>query len=211
MIFMEAPDRRKRLLAEAQGGDRAAFGVLLEDLGPRLEALIASRLGPGLRETITAADVLQETFLQGFRSLASFQWQGEESFLRWLGGIAEHVMRKESRRQDRAERLRIERALDPAHGGGAREPPSPSRAQRREERFDRLQGSLEKLSPEHRQVILLSRIEGLPAKEVAARMGRSETAVRNLLLRALRELQRAFGETESLSLPPRTLGERDTP
>lgn len=211
MFPMEAPDPQQRRLELAQGGDRASFDALILELRPRLEALIGSRLGAGLRGTITAEDVLQETLLQAFRSLSSFQLQGEDSFLRWLGGIAEHVLRGEARRHGRAEKLRLERALDPAHQAGPHEPVSPSRTLRREERFDRLQDSLLKLREDHRQVIHLSRIEGLPAKEVAARMGRSETAVRNLLLRALRELQQSFGDTESVSLPPRTLGEESPP
>ena len=38
-------------------------------------------------------------------------------------------------------------------------------------------------------------------------MNRSESAVKNLLLRALKELQESFGDTESLQLPRRSLGE----
>ena len=38
--------------------------------------------------------------------------------------------------------------------------PSPSKTARREERFDRLEAALEKLSPDHRRVIVLARIEG---------------------------------------------------
>ena len=84
---------------------------------------------------------------------------------------------------------------------------SPSKNLRRNERFDRLKDSLESLSPEHREVILLMRIEGLPVEEVAKRMNRSPKATRQLLWRALKDLRESFGDTESLGLPERRLGE----
>ncbi|MBI4582659.1 MAG: sigma-70 region 4 domain-containing protein [Planctomycetes bacterium] len=56
-------------------------------------------------------------------------------------------------------------------------------------------------------MILLSRVEGLKIKEVARLMNRSESAAKNLLFRALRELKSSFGDTESLNLPDRRLGE----
>ena len=72
---------------------------------------------------------------------------------------------------------------------------------RRKERFDRLQEALKKLSPDHRQVILLARIEGLPMAQIAERMNRSPKAVHQLLWRALQNLRTTFGETESFRLP----------
>lgn len=82
---------------------------------------------------------------------------------------------------------------------------------RRHERFDRLEAAVKKLTPEYRQVVLLSRIEGLSAKEIADRMNRSPNAVRHLIVRALRELRAHFGDTESLHLPDRRfpVGEGD--
>jgi RNA polymerase sigma-70 factor (ECF subfamily) len=87
--------------------------------------------------------------------------------------------------------------IDPEQkGDGA----PPSRAMRRQERRERLQGSLRKLSPDHRMVLELSRTEGLSIREIADRMGRTESAVKNLLLRATRRLRESFGDTESLGL-----------
>ena len=83
--------------------------------------------------------------------------------------------------------------------------PSASNAAVRNERFDRLEKALEQLSDEHRRVILLSRIDGLSMKEIAARMERSPDAVMKLLRRALKKLKETFGDTESLSLPARAL------
>jgi RNA polymerase sigma factor (sigma-70 family) len=72
-----------------------------------------------------------------------------------------------------------------------------------------LQRALESLSPDHREVILLARVEGLSMKEIAERLHRSPNAVVQLLWRALKKLRDAFGETESLHLPPRRLSEKE--
>ncbi len=75
----------------------------------------------------------------------------------------------------------------------------------REERFERLEKALDGLSRDHREVIHLCRIEGLPFQEAARRMNRSADAVKMLLSRALEELKGKFGDTQSLHLPDRKL------
>ena len=84
---------------------------------------------------------------------------------------------------------------------------NPSQALRRNERFERLKRALKALPPDHAQVIFLARIQGLPVKEVARRMERTPEATSMLLLRALMKLKTAFGNTESLHLPDRSLEE----
>ena len=63
------------------------------------------------------------------------------------------------------------------------------------------------LSPDYQRVIYMSRFEGLKVREIAERMGRSESAVKNLLFKATKKLRESFGDTESLSLPDRSLEE----
>ena len=56
----------------------------------------------------------------------------------------------------------------------------------------------------------LARLELLPIAEVARRMGRSESAVKNLLLRATRSLRSSFGETDSFRLGDAVSGEEES-
>lgn len=192
---MKAPlGSTKALIDRARAGDRAVFGALIERFRDRLERLIRSRMGAHLQGRVEAADVLQETLLRALESLDRFECGDEESLLRWLGGIAEHLILKAAEKEKRRGVLRLDR--DPPGSG-----PSPSRAARQAERFDRFQKAFESLSPEHREVIRLVRLEGLQLKETAARLGRSVDAVKQLLSRALKKLRANFGETESFSLP----------
>ncbi len=60
--------------------------------------------------------------------------------------------------------------------------------------------ALRTLSPDHQTVLELSRMEGQSIRKIAKRMQRSESAVKNLLLRATRKLRESFGDTASFGL-----------
>ena len=138
--------------------------------------------------------LVQEALAWAFKSIHKLEWRGEEAFDRWLCSIAKHVLLKAAARENRQPELRLEHEV-------VGNDPSPSKGLRREERFSRLERALRDLSDDHRQVIRLARIEGVPVKEIAERMGRTPDAVSQLLIRALRKLRESFGDTESLSLP----------
>ena len=72
--------------------------------------------------------------------------------------------------------------VDKPEGGG------PVTKADRKDRLALLGEAIERLSPSYREVIMLCRIEGLSAREVAERMERSENAVHLLLSRALKKL-----------------------
>lgn len=189
------------LVRKAQEGDRKAFAALLEHHRERLERTVQRELGQHLGREAALEDVLQETGLRALNSIKAFRYFNDESFPRWLLGIANHVVLELAAREERSRKL----YLKPNVASGE---VSPSRLVRREERFDRLVEALNALNEDHRKVIVLARIEGLRIQEIAKRMDRSENAVLLLLSRALKKLKDAFGDTESLHLPWRSLEER---
>jgi RNA polymerase sigma-70 factor (ECF subfamily) len=195
---MASADETLALVERAQKNDPSAFEALVASHRDRLEELVRRRLGSALGASLEVDDIVQETLAWAFRSLPRFRWQGEGSFGRWLAGIGCHVILKAARRERRGRTLELVRDV-PAPDV------SPSKALRRTERFERLETALAKLSSDHRQVILLARIEGLAIREIARRMARSEDAVMQLLSRALKKLKQGFGETESWTLPDRAL------
>jgi RNA polymerase sigma-70 factor (ECF subfamily) len=181
------------LVEQARRGDQRAFEELFAQSRERLLAMIGGRLSPAVRKHAEPEDVLQDTFIRALHSIERFSWHGAGSFRRWLESIATHILLDVVRRHGRRRVLQLDRDV-------SGEEEAPSKGLRRRERFERLRDSLETLRPDHQTVLKLSRLEGLPIKEIATRMGRSESAVKNLLLRATRQLKQTFGDTESLHL-----------
>jgi RNA polymerase sigma-70 factor (ECF subfamily) len=185
----------RELAARAAAGDRAAFEVLVADCRDALEAFIRGRLGK-LKGAVSADDVLQETFLRALRSMGRFEYREKGAVLRWLRGIAVNVIREIASRHRPEPPIALEDLEAPAAHV------SPSRRLQREERLSRLEAALKTLSPDHRRVLELVRLDGLSITDAARRMRRTPNATSNLLLRALRKLRERFGDTESLGLPP---------
>ena len=196
-LMAKAQDNQE-LIEAAKAGDREAFERLVSQERNRIRALVASRVNARIVFGVEVDDVYQETLLRAYQTITNFEWRGRDSLLHWLGGIAENVILHLARKRARERRVPLEADV-PA------EVVSPSRAISREERFQRLEDSLDELSPEHREVIMRVRVEGLTFEQVAEEMGRSPEAVKRLLYRALKNLKSVFGDTESLHLPGRSL------
>ena len=201
MIHMDDRATTEQLIQRVREGDREAFDRLTARFRGRLEGLIHTRLGASLRAKVTTEDIVQETVLRAFRSIDRFERGDDDAFFRWLAGIASNVVRETARRHRGEQHIALDDEI-PSSGV------SQSRAGQRDERFDRLQSALDSLGPDHRTVILLARVEGLPLAEVARRMKRSTEAVSQLLWRALKKLKESFGSTDSFHLPNRRLEDR---
>ncbi len=200
--LMTLEEKTELLIEKAQGGDNAAFEVLVDRYRSQLWSFIELRLKEPLKRQVEIDDVFQETLLRAFQGLGRFEWQGEDSLLRWLRGITGNVILQIASRQKYHKPIALDRDV-PDSGI------SPSKALRRDERFDRLNQVIDDLNPDHRKVILLARVKRLPIKEIAKRMNRSPDAVSQLLIRAVQKLKESFGETESLHLPARLLNDRE--
>jgi len=202
--LMERPAISPELIVAAQAGDKEAFDEILRVAGGGVRALVGRRLRAKFVLHVEIDDAYQETLTRALGALGTFQWRGEDSFLRWLGGIADNVIAEEARRFARHREVALD--VDPK-GIDV----SPSRAVGRDDRFARLREAVERLSPDHREVVLLTRIEGLKFAEVAERMGRSPDAVKQLFYRALRELRAELPDTESLALGDHSLSDEEAP
>ena len=210
------------LIQRAQEGNGEALGRLIECYRPGLRAIVELHVGRWLRQRETVEDIVQEVCLHVVQSLADFKWLHAESFPRWLTAIAVNVIRNRARYWKAEVRGRGIGAgpLNDHDSNGQQGNQcelekegsvTPLRALAREERYQRLVNAIESLSPDHRQVILLARFEGLPLQEIGVRMGRSRDAVSMLLRRALQRLRVCFGSTDSLGLPSRPLWPNSIP
>ncbi len=192
---METRNNPEILVKRAQSGEREAFDSLVRIHEERLQRHVTTRVGRHLRSSVEVEDVVQDVFTRAWQSIDTFRWTGEGSFLRWLKGIAENAILKHARQQGRSRVLYRQAERESNE-------PTPSKNLRREERLDRLEEALKRLSPEYREAVLLVRIEGCQIKEAARRMNRTPKAVMHLVSRALKKLREDFGDTESLHLPP---------
>lgn len=133
-----------------------------------------------------AEDLLQETFLRVYQGRGVYQPSGQ--FRTWLFTIARHLVIDHHRRH------RIAWEHEPAEIEAA------ERAQDRveaRELLETLERALSRLSPAHREIVLLSRIAGMSADEVASVTGSTAGAVRVALHRALRRLASLVGPGSS--------------
>lgn len=204
---MEILDNTELLIRKARGGSREAFDELVKRYEIPIELLVRLETGTRVRGSVEVSDLVQETFTSAFESMPKFRGEGSETFGRWLSKIARNVVRRCGRRMARQGALQAGQVqplgsdttavrVEPASSGG-----TPSENLQEHERFERLQRALEKLGPEHREVILLARLRELPMRQVAQLMGRSPEAAGMLLVRALRKLREHFGATDCLELP----------
>jgi RNA polymerase sigma-70 factor (ECF subfamily) len=69
---------------------------------------------------------------------------------------------------------------------------TPSAIVSKREDFDKLTKAIEALKPEYREVIVLTKIEGLSYGEIGDKLGKSADAVRMLFSRAMAALTGAF-------------------
>ncbi|MGH2345185.1 MAG: RNA polymerase sigma factor [Chloroflexota bacterium] len=166
-----------------------AFGALYERHVRSVFAFCFSKLHDGH----LAEDLTSQTFLQALRALPRYQERGIP-IRSWLFRIASNLITDRLRTQHPEQPLG-----EPPPGVGDAAPFEPvdpkSEAEITNwEQADDFNHLIASLSPEQQKVVRLRFVDGLPMAAIAARVGRSEGAVKMLLMRALQNLRRRLGE-----------------
>jgi RNA polymerase sigma-70 factor (ECF subfamily) len=188
------------LLAKAIGGDRVAMQSLMQRHLPGLRAYIRLRMGPRIRAREESTDLVQSVCREVLQHADRFEHGGETGFRHWLYRTA---MRKISDRDDYhgAARRNVARETELASESNASgfhaTLSTPSRVAIAREQLARLETAVDGLSDVEREVVLGARIMGLSHAELAARVGRSESAVRTLLCRAMARLSQILASEEA--------------
>jgi RNA polymerase sigma-70 factor, ECF subfamily len=190
-----------QLVTRAQGGDRAAFGSLVERYQERVLNLCYRRLND--REL--ALDATQEAFLKAYRGLARFR--AESRFYTWLFRIAVNEATTAHRRRSR----RRAGSLDAVGSEGERVPEpaadasyDPEAEVARGDERSVLMAAIAELDEEQARVVVLRDVEQLSYQEVAdileiplgsvkSRLHRARHALKTRLLQrdAVRQESRA--------------------
>jgi RNA polymerase sigma-70 factor (ECF subfamily) len=174
-------------------------GELLREHRAPLLAYIERRMGPGLRSKIEPEDIFQEVSVEAVRSWDTLDECEEKVFGR-LCEIAERRIIDAHRRLFGAQKRSAARDV-PLEANRAAESgqgivnwlvaslTSPTQALARDDRHRRLSEALATLPEEQREALRLRYVEQLPSKEIAARLGKTDGAIRVMLTRSLKTLQ----------------------
>jgi len=195
-------DKTRQLVALAKDGDESALNQLWSVYGARVHWIMRLRMGGELRSKLESMDLAQDALLSALGGLENFTYKNEGDFLRWLSTIAENRLRDNLDKLHADKRdIRKEARLDnngPTATGefvrtpGAIDVTTPSVIMSRKEELEKLEKAIDILKPEYREVIVLTKIEGLSYKEISGRIGKSDEAVRKLVSRAMASLTSVF-------------------
>lgn len=167
-------------IERASRGDREAMAEIVAEHYPAVYRFCARRIGPELGQ-----DAAQETFLIAQKSLKRFD--GRSKLSTWLLGIAHNVCRNLARKR------RIEMTYEQAFLEAPEHAPTEVGGPRSEQNLidrEALRGALIKLSPEHREAVVLHELEELTYEEAASVLGVPVGTVKSRLFHAFAHLRR---------------------
>lgn len=195
-------NKTQHLVALAQDGDESALDQLCAVYGSRVLWLVRLRMGKELRSKLESMDLVQDVLTSALKDLGNFKYKTEGDFLRWLARIAEnrlrdnldklHADKRDIRKEVRlnTHRLTLEDSFVAALD--AVDTKTPSAIMSKREEFDKLAKAIDALKPEYREVIVLTKVEGLSYREIGDKLDRSADAARMLFSRAMAALTCAF-------------------
>jgi RNA polymerase sigma-70 factor (ECF subfamily) len=164
-------------IERASRGDRDAMAAIVAEHYPAVYRFCARRIGCEL-----AQDAAQESFLQAQKAIRRFD--GRSSLSTWLFGIAHNVCRNLARKQ-RVD-MTYEAAFLESQPGAS---PEGSLIDR-----EALRKALSKLSPEHREAVVLHELEDMTYEEAAQVIGVPVGTVKSRLFHAFSQLRRLLAE-----------------
>ena len=169
------------LISRARGGDREAFGALVEQYRDNVYRLAYRMCG----NAYDADEAAQEAFVAAWRALPNFR--GDAKFSTWLYRLTTNaaidVMRREKRHQTVGDGEMIEVADDAD---------SPQETVERTEQQEAVQEALATLSEEYREVLLLRYMEELDYAEIAEVLQLPSGTVKSRINRAKAALKAAL-------------------
>ena len=195
-------NKTQHLIALAKDGDESALDQLCRVYSERVRWIVRLRMGGELRSKLESMDLAQDVFISALRDLGNFTYKNEGDFLRWLARIAENRLRDNldrlhANKRDIRKEVQL-KSYEPTTGDsfvaalGPIDNTTPSVIMSRREDLAKLAKAIDALTSEYKEVIILTKIEGLSYKEIAESLGKSSDAVRMIVSRAMAALSGAF-------------------
>jgi RNA polymerase sigma-70 factor (ECF subfamily) len=182
----------QRLIAECLQGNTAAFGVLVRRYQERLYNSVY-RLVENAED---AQDVVQEAFLNAYQSLDGFK--GDSQFFTWLYRIAVNTAISLKRKRRAMVRMEAgcngEPLIEPLDRSAESRP---GHALEQAEQETRIHQALNRLSPEHRAVLIMKDMEGHKYETMAEILQVPIGTIRSRLHRARLELRELLEKSQT--------------
>ena len=185
-------DDDRRLVQAARNGDRAAFRTLVERHQRRVFAVALALL----KNREDALDIVQETFLRAHRGLDKFD--GDSQLFTWLYRIAHNLCIDHLRRR-RFETVQLDERIEVADERDQLDT-DPVRNIMNDELRGKILAALDKLTPAHREVLMLREVEGLSYKEIADATDCNIGTVMSRLFHARKNLERHLRDADPRAL-----------
>jgi RNA polymerase sigma factor (sigma-70 family) len=185
-------DPDQELVKRTQAGDAVAFDELVIKYTPRLYGLVYN-MTSNHEDT---NDLLQDIFAKAYKAIRGFR--GKSSFYTWVHSIAVNMTLNFLKKRGR----RFQLSLDDVDASiqndkefmEATATSSPVREADLSELQRRLNEAMMKLSEDHRAVVTMFHIQGMPHAEISKILRVSEGTVRSRLFYANRQLQNYLDE-----------------
>lgn len=181
----EAGDAQQALDSElvrrVQGGDMAAFDLLVRKYQHRIAGLV----GRYVADWSECQDVAQETFMRAYRAIGNFR--GDAQFYTWLHRIAVNTAKNHlvsHKRRPPTEDIDVSDAEQFDSGVRLRDSDTPERELMREQMERTVVAAVEALPEDLREAITLREVDGLSYGEIAQRMDCPIGTVRSRIFRA---------------------------
>ncbi|WP_339911819.1 sigma-70 family RNA polymerase sigma factor [Symmachiella dynata] len=195
------------IVERVKQGDTDALGEFIELRRMQLLAFINRNVSSALASKVEPNDLLQEVTIHALRGLPDMEFKDRDPF-NWLCQIAERRIIDAHRKYIGAQKRSANKEISgnsPVGGtssttgqGGLIDMlvvtmTTPSQAFSRDQREFKLQEVLATLPAESQEALRLRYVEGLPTKEIAQKIGKTDGSVRVLLSRSLNKLQDLLG------------------
>ncbi len=189
----------EELIRLAAQGDQDAFARLLEAHQGKVYGLTLRLTG----SPEDAMELTQETFFNAWRGLPNFH--AESKFSTWLYRLATNAAIDFLRRERRRRALPVVPLVADEEDDRALDIPDrrldPQGEVERRELQAAIRRGLERLSPEHRQVLVLREFTGLSYAEIAQVLHLEEGTVKSRIARARLALRKLLLEDGNFSPP----------